>query len=533
MKKHLICFADNKYRKSQRQLIQSAKEIGNFDLVHSFSEDDFGSDFLHSHQNVLAEKQGFGLWAWKPYFLLKVMQIAEPGDFIFYADAGSTFVSAVDPIVKELQQSQKSIGVFELSDRNEYQYTKGDVFDALDCNDAKYAYSKQIMATFYCCFNIIEARHFLDNLLQLYRDKSLLDNTGSLSPKNFIGFIEHRHDQSVLSLMAKKSQHVCKMSDPSQWGNKVRSTHRRNVPEILWVHRQSSINGVLSFIKKIIRRIPRILNFMNSLIVGRRLNKLYRRRSVSIVQQLLSKYPKLYAKAGSIYHYLSFLIMFIELKISDPKVKVLLHGGGDSKSQYGQDNFLISQGLIPKSNGIYLEVGANHPVSNSNTYQLATEKNYRGISLDPLPNLIEHWSSHRPQSVFLNLAVSDNEGKIDFLMVEGNSDWEHQLSGPKTTASIDSSFSVQEITVDAVKLSTVINKHLKDECIDVLFIDVEGHELNVLKSNDWEMNRPTVVVIENGQTNLNKMAVRTYLTKHGYKLFARIWLCEDIFIKAS
>jgi len=140
------------------------------------------------------------------------------------------------------------------------------------------------------------------------------------------------------------------------------------------------------------------------------------------------------------------------------------------------------------------------------------------------------WQDKRPDSKFLNTAISDVETTVPFLVVDGDLGWESQLSGMKSTHSIDSNALVTEVSVKTVRLEKIWKENLSGSKVDVLFIDVEGHELNVLESNDWTTLRPKIIVIENGETNRNRDTVRQYLTSVGYKLKVRIWLCEDIFV---
>ena len=55
-------------------------------------------------------------------------------------------------------------------------------------------------------------------------------------------------------------------------------------------------------------------------------------------------------------------------------------------------------------------------------------------------------------------------------------------------------------------------------------IDVEGHEMEVLQSNNWELFRPKYILIELLNSDLDSIkADSTYqfLTKIGYKIFAK------------
>ena len=64
-----------------------------FDASISLERHHFGAQFAAKYSVLLHSDRGAGYWAWKPYFLLRVMlEIAEPGDFIFYSDSGCVHV---------------------------------------------------------------------------------------------------------------------------------------------------------------------------------------------------------------------------------------------------------------------------------------------------------------------------------------------------------------------------------------------------------------------------------------------------------
>ncbi len=71
--------------------------------------------------------------------------------------------------------------------------------------------------------------------------------------------------------------------------------------------------------------------------------------------------------------------------------------------------------------------------------------------------------------------------------------------------------------------------------IDFMNVDVEGMDLEVLKSNDWEKYRPKVVLAEifgNSIDELIKKPQTSLMKNKGYRIFAKCYnsvLFEDIF----
>lgn len=189
-------------------------------------------------------------------------------------------------------------------------------------------------------------------------------------------------------------------------------------------------------------------------------------------------------------------------------------------SQNGEDIILLA--MFPKNyHGLYVDVGAHHPYRLSNTYQLF-KKGWRGINIDANPETIDLFRKARPNDINLNIGVGKNSSILPF----------HRFADPavNTFSSVEAERWKQKKwntylgTVDvAIKpLAAILNEHLFESVsIDVLDIDVEGLDLEVLESNDWQLFRPRVIVVEDHHFDLNKptnSSVYTYLLEQGYKL---------------
>lgn len=65
-------------------------------------------------------------------------------------------------------------------------------------------------------------------------------------------------------------------------------------------------------------------------------------------------------------------------------------------------------------------------------------------------------------------------------------------------------------------------------------IDVEGHDFSVLKSNNWELFRPELVLIECFNANMDlffESEVHNFLNEKGYVFFAKT--INTVFYKNS
>ena len=145
-----------------------------------------------------------------------------------------------------------------------------------------------------------------------------------------------------------------------------------------------------------------------------------------------------------------------------------------------------------KKKGFYVDVGAQHPISNNNTY-LLYKKGWNGINIDLDVKNIELLNISRPNDINLNYAISSSVGKQKLFFYHDRSPINTLV---KNVAHFQKSKvkiikDINTITLNKIFDDLKINKH-----IDYMNIDVEGHELDVLKGLDLIKYKPSVISIE-------------------------------------
>jgi FkbM family methyltransferase len=198
-----------------------------------------------------------------------------------------------------------------------------------------------------------------------------------------------------------------------------------------------------------------------------------------------------------------------------------------SYAQYGED--IIAEAFLPAPKGFYVEVGAYHPIQLSNTY-LFYRKGWRGIAVDPNPRVAPAFRRKRPGDIVLQYAVGESEGKAIFDIMGSGGETDH-LRG----AGIESDSSrrpVRSIEVQCRRLSSLLDDHLQPvRTIDFLSVDAEGHDLSVLRSNDWKKYRARLVAVEDFQSETESSICR-FFRDQGYRLaitsaFTRFFVPAD------
>lgn len=196
----------------------------------------------------------------------------------------------------------------------------------------------------------------------------------------------------------------------------------------------------------------------------------------------------------------------------------------ESFAQEGED-VIIAKLLETKQNGFYIDIGAHHPYRFSNTY-LLYKHGWKGINIDPLPGGMSAFQMNRTRDINLEVGVGEKSGSLTYFEF---ADSALNTFDPQTAARVHKSgqsHMLQQLTVEVQTLKEITDKWLpEDVTVDVMDIDVEGSELAVLRSNDWQRVLPVVICVEylsqDPVEKVLKSELATYLHKKGYSLHAR------------
>lgn len=156
------------------------------------------------------------------------------------------------------------------------------------------------------------------------------------------------------------------------------------------------------------------------------------------------------------------------------------------------EDVLLDRALRDVRKGFYIDVGANHPTKGSVTHHFHL-LGWSGVNVEPC-TIYEKLAAERKRDVNLRVAVSKTRGEAT--MYEFPETGISTLSREQAEENRRShGRSWRELRVPLVPLSDICAEHAR-RVIDFLSVDVEGHELEVLESNDWRKHRPRIVVVE-------------------------------------
>lgn len=179
-----------------------------------------------------------------------------------------------------------------------------------------------------------------------------------------------------------------------------------------------------------------------------------------------------------------------------------------SYAQEGEDRILWSLLAVPDraSPGFYVDVGAHHPQRFSNTY-LFYLHGWSGINVDAMPGSMKAFRRDRHRDINIEAGVSANQEFLTFYEFD-----EPALNGcSRATALTRDHYRgwkiINERQIETTRLDALLARHLpKGQKIDFMSVDVEGLDMEVLTSNDWNMFRPLIVLVENSEGQLVEQA---------------------------
>ena len=194
-----------------------------------------------------------------------------------------------------------------------------------------------------------------------------------------------------------------------------------------------------------------------------------------------------------------------------------------SYSQEGED-ILLKRIFENKQYGFYVDVGAHHPKRFSNTY-LLYQKGWKGINIDALPGGMKTFNKLRPRDINLEIGVGEKEDFINYYVFNepALNSFSKELSN-KIDKEKNIYFIKQVVKIQVKRLDNILDSHLLKSKIDFLNVDVEGLDLDVLKSNDWFKYRPKFVLVEitgNSIHDLDKHPISKFMSQNNYIIFAK------------
>ena len=229
----------------------------------------------------------------------------------------------------------------------------------------------------------------------------------------------------------------------------------------------------------------------------------------------------------------------IYLNLQNIYKKIILQ---DKYYSFSGVDIVLKKIFYQQEKGFYIDVGCQNPIKNNNTY-LLYKKGWEGINIDLDKDNIDLFNSARPKDSNFNKAISSDIKNVELYFY-------HKKSPINTIDKKTSDFqkakvtSIKKINTDTLD-NIILNSKYKNHTFDLLSIDVEGHELDVLKGFDLDKYSPKVIVVEYLDLNVTKLEIKNlsienvlnseiykYLISKNYILVNSIY-CDLVFVNKS
>lgn len=170
-----------------------------------------------------------------------------------------------------------------------------------------------------------------------------------------------------------------------------------------------------------------------------------------------------------------------------------------TNSQSGEDAimaYVLANLKIPLNQCRYLDLGANDPIRGNNTYFFYTQ-GARGILVEANPQLIPKLEEKRPRDIVINKCIGNTNGNsLKFYIMSDDGLSTTELEEAQRIQKVRPDITLKE-TVDIPSITiNEIFENFFEQIPEICSLDIEGKELDILRSINFEKNRPLLFVIE-------------------------------------
>ncbi len=270
----LCSFASPDLKKSSERFITQSKKINLYKKVKVFGFSDL-SEKKKKQINSFKKKRLFGYACWKPEIILNFLNEIPQDSILQYSDVGChlNYNGAQRLNFYKEETLKNDYLVFKYTEPDfkidkelkyqiyyEYEYTKEDLFKHFKISsNSKIRNSEQIWSGSMFFKNNSKTINFLNSWLKVCEINNLIDDSPSLE-KNNSAFIEHRHDQSVFSILCKINNYKTLSVSECEWAEDNNGRYWKHLDNFpILAKRDKEYNLIKRFLNRQIKNIKRIL----------------------------------------------------------------------------------------------------------------------------------------------------------------------------------------------------------------------------------------------------------------------------------
>jgi hypothetical protein len=234
MQKIMCAYGTEGYYENLKVLEQSAYEVGGVDKFMRYTHEGLkDSEYFIKNAGIMSRPfdrnvidtygkiRNAQYWIWKPYIILETMKLCEDGDIVFYVDGGMKVVDNLEALYEIARTNKNNRVFFSASQRYDKhlqsEYTKRDCFILMGLDDPKYWNARMGNSALSMWMKTDKNIQMITEWQDYMTDPRVVtDDANTCGQPNLPGYIEHRFDQSVMTLLALKYGDDL-YRDPSQY----------------------------------------------------------------------------------------------------------------------------------------------------------------------------------------------------------------------------------------------------------------------------------------------------------------------------
>lgn len=183
----------------------------------------------------------------------------------------------------------------------------------------------------------------------------------------------------------------------------------------------------------------------------------------------------------------------------------------------GEDRLVAAVFPTP---GFYVDVGCNHPANYSNTFMLY-KRGWHGINIDANASLIELHRRLKPRDQSIFAAIAQHQQTLTYTQFEGET-LMASMDPEFVRACLANGLRIRsELAMKTTTLTEILEQLRAPNRFELLNVDVEGLDLEVLRSLDFARFRPKMIIVEIlgfDLENYRAEPIFEYLSALGYRL---------------
>ena len=204
---YFLVYNDNTHTEHIIKLLNSVKKYGNDFNIIIFNKSDIDREFIKKNKNILDAKRGGGYWLWKPYIINKILHKINDDDILFYLDSQYYFIENFTNLYQDYMKTNDCLIFMNKPNDNIYymkNWCKMDVLHKYNIYDE--VFNKNLKDCWAGCLIIKKNSNTIKYMMEWLNMSCYYENISDSPSKlqNNEQFIEHRHDQSLLSIIVNK-----------------------------------------------------------------------------------------------------------------------------------------------------------------------------------------------------------------------------------------------------------------------------------------------------------------------------------------